>query len=119
MNKLFFSFIVFAFLSGCVSHNTTYYWGSYEQLLYDIYMAPGSADPLTQVEKLTTDISQAESKGKPVPPGVYAHLGMAYASLGNIGEAMAALTTEKTLYPESAVLIDGMIDRATASQGEN
>lgn len=99
------------FLSGCASKNT-YYWGDYEQLVHDMYIEPGSADATTQIEKLTTDIQKAQSSGKPTPPGVHAHLGYMYSLQGNTSEAKTALLQEKALYPESAVLIDGMLERA-------
>lgn len=99
------------FISGCAS-KSTYYWGDYEQLVHDMYIEPGSADATTQIEKLTTDIQKAQSKGKPTPPGVHAHLGYMYSLQGNTAQAKTALLQEKALYPESAVLIDGMLKRA-------
>ena len=98
--------------AGCATKPDHYYWGHYEPLIYDMYLQPGSADAPTQIEKLTADIDQANSLGKPVPPGVFAHLGFMYAITGNIGKAEDALNNEKALYPESAVLIDGMMKRA-------
>ncbi len=107
-------FIVAAcLLAGCVTQpKDTYYWGSYEQLIYDMYNKPGSADPALQIDKLTADINAAEQAGKPVPPGVHAHLGMMFAMQGNVEQSQAAFLQEKTLYPEAAVLIDGMMARA-------
>ena len=98
-----------------------YYWGGYEQLLYEMYAKPGSADPLTQIEILTANIQRANNKDHKVAPGIYAHLGMMYAALGNASESQAALTMEKTLYPEASVLIDGLLQRAqqNSEQAEN
>jgi hypothetical protein len=98
--------------TGCATRHDHYYWGHYEPLLYDMYLRPGSADAPTQIDKLTADIEQANSLGKPVPPGVYAHLGFMYAIAGNIGKAEEAFNREKALYPESTVLLDGMMQRA-------
>ena len=100
-------------LAGCISApKTTYHWGEYEQLLHDMYMVPGEATSIVQIEKITTDIQQAEALGKPVPPGVYAHLGYMYSIEGNNVAATNAFNTERSLYPDSQTLIDGMLKRA-------
>ena len=112
-SKLFgITAITFGLLAGCTAPQTTYHWGQYEQLLYEMYVEPGKATPTIQVEKLTADIQQAEALGKPVPPGVYAHLGFMYALEGNTAAATNAFNTEKALYPDSQILIDGMLKRA-------
>ncbi len=97
---------------GCVPQSSSlYYWGGYERLIYTMYKQPGSADAVTQIQVLTADIQRAAGTGKPVAPGVYAHLGMMYASQGDVDKAVNALNMEKQLYPESTVMIDGMIGR--------
>lgn len=99
-------------LSACQSTSNLYYWGDYEQLLYDMYNRPGKAPPELQIDKLSTDIERAQNSGKKIAPGIHAHLGLMYASVGNMAAAEAAFINEKTLYPESAVLLDGMLQRA-------
>ena len=104
-------------LSSCVTtREPHYYWGRYEQIIHDIYIAPGNADPVRQIDVLSVDIQQAQNTGKPVPPGLYAHLGFIYALQGNISESRAAFSEEKVLFPESAVFIDGMIERASTEK---
>lgn len=99
-------------LSGCAKPaNEMYYWGEYEQLIHDMYVEPGKADAVMQIEKLTADIQKAESEGKQVPPGLYAHLGLMYISQGKAAQGEAALLEEKKLYPESTVFIQGLIER--------
>lgn len=102
-------------LSGCAStaSNDIYYWGEYEQLIHDMYINPGKADAVMQIEKLTADIQKAESTGKRVPPGLYAHLGLMYSSQGQAAQAEAALREEQKLYPESTKFIQGLMDRAS------
>ena len=74
----------FSLLTACTTApKTQYYWGSYEELLYLMYANPGEATPEMQIAKLTEDRHKAEAEGKPVPPGVNAHMGMMYAALGN------------------------------------
>ena len=75
-------------------------------------MKPGSADPATQIEKLNTDIQKTEAMGKRVAPGIYAHLGFLYAIEGKDSQSKAAFRQEEALYPESTVLIEGMLNRA-------
>jgi len=105
-------------LAGCATQQDIYYWGEYEQLIYDTYVEPGKADPQTQIEKLTADIQKSESLGKRVAPGIYAHLGYMYAVQGKDSQSKAAFLEEKNLYPESIVFIDGMLMRAEKSEGK-
>ncbi len=98
-------------LVGCANNQTMYHWGNYEQLVYDMYKNPGEATPDQQLDTLRKDIEIAASKGKPVPPGVYAHMGMLYASIGDSEQAKQALNEELAHYPESAIFVDGMLNR--------
>jgi hypothetical protein len=97
-------------LSACASREI-YHWGRYEGLVYDMYAKPGKADAGTQIAQLTEDIDQAHAVGKPVPPGVHAQLGYVYYQQGNLGGAEREFQTEKTLFPESAPFIDGLLQR--------
>lgn len=101
-------------LSACETTSNLYYWGSYEQQLYDMYNKPGAAPAELQIDALSTDIEKAENRGQKVAPGIHAHLGLMYASVGNMAAAEAAFNNEKHLYPESAALLDGMLQRAYA-----
>ena len=103
--------------AGCATQQDIYYWGEYEELIYNTYVKPGSADPQTQVEKLTADIQKSESLGKKVAPGIYAHLGYLYAVQGKDSQSEAAFVEERALYPESSVFIDGMLRRAKQVTG--
>lgn len=107
-----------AALAGCATNKEMYYWGEYEQLLYNAYVKPGSADPQTQIEKLTADIQKAEALGKKTAPGINAHLGFLYAVEGKDSQSKAAFMEERDLYPESAIFIDGMMERAAQAQKE-
>jgi hypothetical protein len=106
-----------ALAGGCASApQEHYYWGSYEGLILKMYTEPGSVDPVTQIERLNTDLQQAESKGKPAPPGLYAHLGFMYAMNGDVAQAEAAFKAERDRFPEASVFIDGMMARARANR---
>lgn len=98
-------------LSGCSTHQPTFYWGNYEQLVYKMYLEPGSADASMQIVELETVIQKSAANGLRIAPGIHAHLGYMYALEGNMAQAKAEFQTEKALFPESAVLIDGMFNR--------
>lgn len=103
-------------IQGCAHQSKSlYYWGQYEPMIYDMYLNPGKADLDTQILTLSELIEKAESYGKKVPPGIYAHLGMAHAQSGNIDAALDAFNAEKELYPESTVFLDGIINRSKLS----
>ncbi|MBT3632673.1 MAG: DUF4810 domain-containing protein [Candidatus Ruthia sp.] len=103
---------------GCATNEEIYYWGEYEQLIYDSYINPGTADTLTQIEKLNSDLQEAEALGKKVAPGIYAHLALLYAADGKDSHSKQALNQEKALYPESKIFIDGMFIRAAKNNKE-
>lgn len=80
-------------------------------MLYGMYIEPGSADSTTQISTLVTDIQKAEAQNIPVAPGIHAHLGYMYALEGNVTQSKSEFMIEKNLFPESSILIDGMMSR--------
>ena len=106
-------------LFGCahLDQSSIFYWGDYEDMIYKMYAQPGSVNAQIQIQTLTRDIQQAANVNKKLAPGVYAHLGMMHAMQGNLLDALDALNMEKKLYPESSILIDGMIERAQQTPG--
>jgi hypothetical protein len=104
--------LVAALASACgATSGPLYRWGSYEGLIYDMYVRPGKADPATQIAKLQADVERTTAGGQHVPPGVHAHLGFLYYSQGQTDRASEHFVTEKTLFPESTVFIDGILAR--------
>ena len=97
--------------TGCATanHKQLYYWGEYQNLLYDMYVTPGKADPLQQIDKLNQIIEKNAARGLRTPPGIYAHLGYMYAATGEQGLSISAFNREIDLYPESKHLIQGML----------
>jgi hypothetical protein len=98
-------------LAGCSSQRGLYYWGSYEQQVYDMYIEPGEATAESQVEKMEADIERARSAGKPLHPGFQAHLGFLYFQLGKLDLSRRAFESEKAAFPESAKLMDRFIKK--------
>ena len=106
-------------LSGCATNKSQYYWGEYENLIYQTHIKPEEALPIVQIEKLQMDIQKAEAANKPVPPGLYAHLGLMYAANGDKSLALDSLNKEKELFPESTLFIDGLINRSINNEAGN
>ncbi|MDO8845746.1 MAG: DUF4810 domain-containing protein [Methylicorpusculum sp.] len=98
------------FVSGCTPPSL-YYWGEYEDMIYQMYSEPGSADPATQIAKIREDIGIASESGKQIPPGLHAHLGYMYYLQGDTQSAFLEFAAEKQLFPESAIFIDGLMSR--------
>ena len=95
-------------LTGCGTP-TLYSWGHYENDLYAAYAAPDKMPAERQIEHMEADLQKARSENKPLPPGFHAHLGCLYYQLGKGAEARQQFETEKTKFPESAVLMDRLI----------
>ena len=98
-------------LFGCSTTKLLYYWDEYEDLIYDMYVNPGKADPGVQIVKLTEDIEKTHAQGLRVPPGTHAHLGYMHYLQGNLGVARYEFKEEKRLFPESKTFIDGLLER--------
>ena len=98
-----------ALLGGCAATPTLYHWGSYENLIYASYVAPGKIAPETAVEKLEQDRQQALAAHRRMPPGWHAHLGTLYFQLGKVEQARQELQSEKAEFPESAVFVDRLL----------
>jgi len=96
-------------LTGCAAPRTMYTWGSYEELIYASYVAPGKIPPESQVETLEQDFQKARAANKRMPPGWHAHLGYLYYQLGKADLARQELLTEKAEFPESTVFMDRLL----------
>lgn len=97
---------------GCASApEDLYYWGNYEELIYDMYLKPGDAALADQIQQMETQIEKAAANGKSVPPGFHAHLGYLYANDGDYSAAVIHFQREKEKFPESTDFIDGILQR--------
>jgi hypothetical protein len=95
-------------LAGCRTA-PTYYWGNYEATTYSGYSKPGKLDLTAQASLLNEDLAHAERAHLRVNPGLHAQLGYVYVQMGRVGDAREQFIAEKTLFPESTVLMDRMI----------
>ncbi len=98
-------------VSGCTSSKTMYYWGSYENDIYSMYMQPDKLTVPEEIQRLEAQIEKTDATGKNVPPGLHAHLGYLYSGLGNYQAAAAHFDAEKAKFPESEVFINGLLKR--------
>lgn len=100
LRKLFITLSA-ALVVACSSEpNTMYYWGNYNDVVYDYYNQKG--DLTVQEQALIDIISRAKEKGKPVGPGVYGYLGFIQLKQGKQADARNSFAQEKALYSESA-----------------
>lgn len=85
-----------------------YNWGNYEQGLYKTYKDP------TQAPELRTGIEEqvvfVQTNGKKMAPGLYAELGTLYLEAGDKEQARKYYVYERDTWPESSVLMTGLIE---------
>ncbi|MCL2044308.1 MAG: DUF4810 domain-containing protein [Treponema sp.] len=105
---IFFVLVFAALFSGCSSSQALYSWGDYEN---QVHAYLNRENPEAQLRVLERSRQNIESSGKKIPPGFYAHIGMIYAELGSHDMAIDSFEKEKTLFPESAVFMDFILDR--------
>ena len=105
-------------LTGCKTVEPIYYHGNYHDVVYSYF----NADEITlenQITDINTTILNAESKGKPIAPGIHAHLGMLYFETGNTSEGVKHFEIEKQLYPESIHYVDFLMTSVQGNDNES
>lgn len=99
-----------ASLYGCATQpKTLYYWGSYQDQVYDYLKAPGGGDAQKQILALEQGLEKAKAANSALPPGYHAQLGMLYYSQGKVDQAVAQLEMEKSEFPESTPFMDRLL----------
>jgi hypothetical protein len=96
-------------LGACATHQQTYRWGSYEDVIYASYSSPQDVPAEKQIELLEKDYQQARAANLRLPPGWHAHLGYLYYQIGKADQARQEFLTEKQEFPESTVFIDRLL----------
>lgn len=100
------------FLAACKTTEPTYYYGAYPEAVYSYFKAD-STSISQQIIILEQIIEQARGKGKPVAPGVHAHLGMLYFESGDAEQGATHFEQEKALFPESTTYLDFLMKKTT------
>jgi|JI10StandDraft_1071094.scaffolds.fasta_scaffold312693_3 hypothetical protein len=96
------------FLGACSTPKTMYDWGNYSSALLVYSQNPQATKAFA--DKLAVDIEKAEAKNR-VPPGMYAEYGYAMLELNQDQQALAYFAKERDKWPESAMLMNGLIAR--------
>lgn len=108
-----------AALTACAP-TSRFEWGSYEQALYAYSENPENRG--VYKEALERAIERGRARNA-VAPGLLAELGYLYLEEGNSAEAMRYFREERTLFPESAGLMDRVITQlggsASAAGGQD
>lgn len=99
-------------LAGCQTQRPLYYWGNYETINYLAYAKPEKATLDEQRDRLEEDLTKAKGRNLAAHPGLHAQLGYVYFQLGRIDDSIREFAAEKALFPESAVFMDRMIEKA-------
>ncbi|MEY4416662.1 MAG: hypothetical protein RIQ53_3955 [Pseudomonadota bacterium] len=103
-----------AVLGGCVqAPKPLYQWGSFPRQQYEWLLREG-ATPQAQIEVLEAQAEKARASDGRLPPGLRAHLGLAYLSAGQPDAARAAWQAEKVAFPESTPWMDTLLKRLDA-----
>lgn len=101
-------------LASCGGTRSLYAWGEYEESVFTVCAQPDAIDVGREVERLVQLVKASAEAKVDVAPGVHAHLGYLYSLQGDLDTATAAFLSEKELYPESTVFIDGLLARIGA-----
>lgn len=97
-------------LGGCAANNNSiYYWGNYSQTAYEYQKSPSESSRQAHVQSLTAIVENAVAQHKKIPPGICAELGMLQAQ-NSPKLALQYFNQEKSLFPESAPLMDRLIN---------
>ncbi len=101
-------------LTACAPQSK-YAWGNYDSALYNYYQSPAKQDDL--IQELRKTITQADASGLRVAPGLYAEYGHLLLQTGQNKEAIVYFEKERQAWPESATLMNTMIEVASSSSG--
>lgn len=97
-------------LTGCVSRpQPIYHWGNFQAQQYAYFK--GEKGPENGIQELLKIQEEAKAKGRPVPPGFKAHIGMLYGLTGRTDLLEQHLLAERQQFPESAVYVDFLLKK--------
>jgi hypothetical protein len=106
--KFIFALTLGLLLTGCAAKKGLYDWGGYDGMLYQSYKEPNTtADNMKKLEAHVQAVEQGKGK---VAPGLYADLGMLQLQAGNKEKAQEYFRKERAAWPESATLMDALIN---------
>jgi len=103
-------------LTACAAPSK-YNWGNYEGSLYSYYK--DTSKTAEHAAELQCTITDSETTGKLVAPGLYAEYGFLMLQEGKSKDAIAQFEKEKAKWPESTYLMDNMIRIASSSSAKS
>lgn len=100
--------IAFLLLAGCAARQQPlYYWGDFQGQQYSYFKGDkGPEDGILSLEKIR---EKARSRGKALPPGLQAHLGLLYGLTGRTDMLEQNLLAERQQFPESSIYVDFLL----------
>ena len=105
-------------LAGCAQRGAPLYmWETYPRQQY-AYLLRESISPDQQIREIETHAEKARAANAQLPPGLRAHLGMLYLSVGNPGRAMELWNAEKVAFPESTPYMNQLLKRLGGATAE-
>jgi hypothetical protein len=105
-------------LAGCAQTSAPLYmWETYPRQQY-AYLLHEGMSPDQQINEIEAHAEKARAANAQLPPGLRAHLGMLYLSVGNPGRAMELWNAEKAAFPESTPYMDQLLKRLGGSKAE-
>jgi hypothetical protein len=97
-------------LSGCVTRpEPLYHWGNFPDQQYTYFK--GEKGPEEGIQHLEKVRAQAKARGKPLPPGLQAHLGILYGLTGRTDLFEQNLDAERQQFPESSAYVDFLLKK--------
>jgi len=95
-------------LAGCANRpQPLYYWGDFQSQQYAYFKGEkGPEDGILSLEKIR---EEAKSRGKALPPGLQAHLGLLYGQTGRTDMLEQNLLAERQQFPESSVYVNFLL----------
>ena len=98
-------------LAGCAQTSAPLYmWETFPRQQY-VYLLREGISPEQQIKEIEAHAEKARAANAQLPPGLRAHLGMLYLSMGNPGRAAELWNAEKIAFPEATPYMDQLLKR--------
>lgn len=97
-------------LTSCATSKSLYYWGDYSQSAYELKHEPSGKTATAHKNTLLDIVNNAPRKNKKIPPGIYAELAKMEFETNNLVGAKALLEQERALFPESARMVEVLLE---------
>lgn len=118
MQRRLWRVVLVLWLAGCAQTGAPLYmWETYPRQQY-AYLLREGISPEQQIQEIEAHAEKARAANAQLPPGLRAHLGMLYLSVGNPGRAVELWNAEKVAFPESTPYMNQLLKRLGAANAE-